>query len=385
MDFHRGYINNFTDPELLLDYILHNGLTCDLYAINRVNILRNLDFIINAATDSTPLGSWAELNNMIYNPSIQYRMWQIQQFEYSVATYADMQMLTNLAQHSGLINNSIFQKKLRTFTTSDDFSQTRAHPLHQNMATHNTMDYLHNWVDNTVAPNPTAYQQPEQSNNYNEVTSTQVKEKAPAESLDDLLEFADTLPVFTAAMEIYPCNLCMEVFMEKHLLRNHMRKSHKVTYACLYCASVFHRQVDVRQHTLNVHADIECRIQYGGGVTRTADQTADEPEHISKQQPRKRRKLNNDSEDSERRVNDGDAYLIEKRHDKRFKNGAIDHVFDVKFNEAWQGENITDILTELDDMFEEILLRAKEGMADNDLVRLVISHDHWTGAPSLCR
>ena len=76
-----GYINTFTDAEMLLEYMLFNNLECEPYVVNRINILRNLDYILNAAQDSQPLGEWSFLNNLMYNPSIQYRMWQIQQFE----------------------------------------------------------------------------------------------------------------------------------------------------------------------------------------------------------------------------------------------------------------------------------------------------------------
>jgi hypothetical protein len=183
MDFHKGYINTFTDSEMLLEYMLFNNLMCEPYAVNRINILRNLDYILNAAQDSQPLGEWSFLNNLMYNPSIQYRMWQIQQFEYTVSMCQDIQLLANLAEYSGLYNNTLLQRKLRGIGGS----MPDVEPIHQDQS-----------MDIDISPTYPAlpqlpFTQLLQASNTND-DERQAVDIVDDNDLDVLLAFVDSLP-----------------------------------------------------------------------------------------------------------------------------------------------------------------------------------------------
>jgi hypothetical protein len=333
MSFHIGYINTFNDAEMLLQYMLFNNLMCETYAVNRLNILRNLDYVVNAAQDSQPLGAWAFLNNLMYNPDIQYRMWQIQQFEYTVSTCQDIQLLIQIAQYAGLNDNSLLQRKLRANASHIQAVEASHHG--QNMDTGIYTDYL---------PTPAVF---EPSNTTDD--GREAADIVDVNDIDDLLAFVDSLPqVSNHPKNIYTCNHCSDVFIEKHLLRQHTSKYHKIIYGCTYCATVFTSQQEVKQHTLDVHIDIPKTNQYGGAAVKKlqngatskklqndapSEKTQDgstskktqeastskktQSDDIASPPQRKRQRLNSqqDTQTAEEAV---EAYFIHKRHDKIF-------------------------------------------------------------------
>ena len=69
-------------------------------------------------------------------------------------------------------------------------------------------------------------------------------------------------------------------------------------------------------------------------------------------------------------------YMVTKRRVRTFKkNGAIDTTYQVKFSEGWQGGKLTDLISELYNMFDDAIGSATTGLAENDLARVVIHHD----------
>ena len=407
MAFLIGYINSFTDADMLLDYVVNNNLMTDAYAVNRVNLLRNLEYIINTTADSTSLGQWSERNHMMYNPSIQYRMWQIQQFESTVLICNDIQQLIKLSTELGMTKNGLLQRKLAALDTPSSCSglsnwtptnsQTSTQlPPGSRVSGPSSIDPVNalqtspstHFIDTTSTPDYT---------DTTQVLSNQ--DQTDIVSLDDLLAYADSLPVFTSPRDMFHCIKCPEVFEEKHQLRQHVNKAHKTYYGCKFCTSFFQTPVELIQHTSDIHVAIPPQAvvginQYGGGVRKKPIKEHSDTSTLSKPTEEKRRKLNDDddsqnleeleesteSQDSNIGPNI-DAYLIEHRQDKIFKNGVIDHIYDVKFNELWQGENISDILTQLNKMFQHLLTKGREGMADNDLLRIVIQHSCLDGGP----
>ena len=46
----------------------------------------------------------------------------------------------------------------------------------------------------------------------------------------------------------------------------------------------------------------------------------------------------------------------------------------MRFNDQWRGQRLSDLRRQLYGMFEELLRRAREGLNDNDAMRLIIRH-----------
>ena len=112
--FHKGYINTFSDPDNLIEYAFKQGLLCHPYISNRIILLKNLKNVLCEVSDITTLGEWAQANNILYNSDVQYRMWQIQQFEATIANVTDKQLLIHLSTLYGLSNNNVLKRKLST-------------------------------------------------------------------------------------------------------------------------------------------------------------------------------------------------------------------------------------------------------------------------------
>ena len=83
-----------------------------------------------------------------------------------------------------------------------------------------------------------------------------------------------------------------------------------------------------------------------------------------------------DGIEQDRPWEEGKPYSFEKRNERTFlKNGAKDRSYEVKFNEEWHGKKVAEIQDELRDMFEDVMERAREGLDDQDLGRVIIHHD----------
>lgn len=71
-----------------------------------------------------------------------------------------------------------------------------------------------------------------------------------------------------------------------------------------------------------------------------------------------------------------DAYRIERTGIRRFAHHeATEITFKVRFNDQWYGERLADLRQQLHQLFEELLAKAREDVADNDLIRVVLRHD----------
>ena len=69
-------------------------------------------------------------------------------------------------------------------------------------------------------------------------------------------------------------------------------------------------------------------------------------------------------------------YIIERAGTRKFaKSVATETTYKVKFNDLWQGRRLNDLLRQLHRLFEDLLTRAREGINDNDLLRVVIRHN----------
>ena len=70
-------------------------------------------------------------------------------------------------------------------------------------------------------------------------------------------------------------------------------------------------------------------------------------------------------------------YRMSKRRVRTFKkNGATDTTYEVKFTEGWQGRKLTELISELYNMFDDAIGSAATGLAENDLARVVLHHDN---------
>lgn len=81
--------------------------------------------------------------------------------------------------------------------------------------------------------------------------------------------------------------------------------------------------------------------------------------------------------DSDVQIGYGEApYTIERAGTRKFaKSVATETTYKVKFNDLWQGRRLNDLLGQLHRLFEELLAGAREGINDNDLLRVVIRHN----------
>lgn len=71
-----------------------------------------------------------------------------------------------------------------------------------------------------------------------------------------------------------------------------------------------------------------------------------------------------------------DSYRIECTGTRKFaRSAATETTYKVKLNDQWQGRRLTDLKSQLHDLFKNLLTRAREGINDNDLMRVVIKHD----------
>lgn len=71
-----------------------------------------------------------------------------------------------------------------------------------------------------------------------------------------------------------------------------------------------------------------------------------------------------------------EPYRIECTGTRKFsKRVAIGTTYKVKFNDQWRGRRLVDLHREQHDLFEDLLNRAREGINDDDLLRVVIRHD----------
>ena len=69
-------------------------------------------------------------------------------------------------------------------------------------------------------------------------------------------------------------------------------------------------------------------------------------------------------------------YRIELAGTRRFARAvAVEKTYKVRFNDQWQGRRLGDLRRQLHRLFEQLLVRARDGINDNDLLRVVIRHD----------
>ncbi|KAJ8310067.1 hypothetical protein KUTeg_011932 [Tegillarca granosa] len=70
-------------------------------------------------------------------------------------------------------------------------------------------------------------------------------------------------------------------------------------------------------------------------------------------------------------------YEIEKVGQKTFKNRVIDRHYRVKFNsdQVLEGQKLSDLNVELENMFDDVLNEAKKDLKGSDLGRVIIHHD----------
>ena len=71
------------------------------------------------------------------------------------------------------------------------------------------------------------------------------------------------------------------------------------------------------------------------------------------------------------------SYTFQKKGEKTFKNGVVDRHYQVKFNldNESQGTELTTICDQLENMLDDVLHEAKNGLSGSDLGRLVFHHE----------
>ncbi|KAJ8299967.1 hypothetical protein KUTeg_021486 [Tegillarca granosa] len=71
------------------------------------------------------------------------------------------------------------------------------------------------------------------------------------------------------------------------------------------------------------------------------------------------------------------VYEIEKVGQKTFKNRVIDRHYRVKFHpdQVLEGQKLSDLNVELENMFDDVLNEAKKDLKGSDLGRVIIHHD----------
>ena len=70
------------------------------------------------------------------------------------------------------------------------------------------------------------------------------------------------------------------------------------------------------------------------------------------------------------------SYRFEKVGEKTFKNGVIDRHYRVKFNphESLEGQNLSSLHNQLEDMFDDVIDKARGNLDGADLARVIIHH-----------
>jgi len=82
-----------------------------------------------------------------------------------------------------------------------------------------------------------------------------------------------------------------------------------------------------------------------------------------------------DNPDNARNPNEEPPYRIELSGVRRFARAtATESTYRVRFNDQWQGRRLRELRRQLYRMFEDVLERARVGLEDNDLVRVIIRH-----------
>ncbi|KAJ8321451.1 hypothetical protein KUTeg_000996 [Tegillarca granosa] len=71
------------------------------------------------------------------------------------------------------------------------------------------------------------------------------------------------------------------------------------------------------------------------------------------------------------------VYEIEKVGQKTFQNRVIDRHYRVKFNpdQVLEGQKLSDLNVELENMFDDVLNEAKKDLKGSDLGRVIIQYD----------
>jgi len=73
---------------------------------------------------------------------------------------------------------------------------------------------------------------------------------------------------------------------------------------------------------------------------------------------------------------DQDPYVIERSGVRTFaRRAATDTTYRARFNDQWQGKRLVDLRRQLYRLFEDLLARGRQGVAENDLLRVVIRHE----------
>ena len=62
------------------------------------------------------------------------------------------------------------------------------------------------------------------------------------------------------------CEICREVFQNKHSLKNHKTLMHSVTscYVCHFCEKHFNKKFNLQRHVRNVHKTIRHKCKHCG-------------------------------------------------------------------------------------------------------------------------
>ena len=78
---------------------------------------------------------------------------------------------------------------------------------------------------------------------------------------------------------------------------------------------------------------------------------------------------------------DPDPYIIERSGVRTFaRSAATETTYRVRFNEQWQGRRLADLRRQLHRLFEDLLARGREGVNDNDLLRVILRHEALNNA-----
>jgi len=73
---------------------------------------------------------------------------------------------------------------------------------------------------------------------------------------------------------------------------------------------------------------------------------------------------------------DVDPYRIERSGVRGFAGtAATETTYRVRFNDQWREERLADLRRQFNRLFQDLLDRGREGVADNDLLRVIIRHD----------
>ncbi|KAL4239646.1 hypothetical protein ACF0H5_000453 [Mactra antiquata] len=97
--------------------------------------------------------------------------------------------------------------------------------------------------------------------------------------------------------------------------------------------------------------------------------------HVNPNHPRSSATQPSIDDDSQGGYGEIETYSIKRTGTRQFaRSAATETTYKIIFNDQWQGKRLVDVRQQLNNLFEDLLVHARQDTNDNDLLRVVIRH-----------